>query len=521
MSTAGAAWRSALDFGWDEPDGLGAEAFAALVGASADGIVVLDQEHRYVYANPAACALLGRPPAELRGRSFLDGLADRSRPPALERLAEDRCGAPWAAVLSPPAGGEMDVDCTHAVLDFRGRRLVTVFLRDVSERRRQAREAAVLAQAAASVAVSDSVESTVQALAESARAGTRALGAAMVLHDPDNVAAWFGAAGLPEGAREGMRRAKRAGVRFPGEEERALKAQRVVVSPEFRRQLESEPASAPLAESLRPLPWQAAVLAPLVHRGRIVGMLVALYPEGELPSEAETTFLATLADQAAVVAVNARLVAAAQEKVALEERQKLARELHDSVSQALYGIGLGARTARALLRRDHGRVEESIDYITELAAGALVEMRALIFELRPESLETEGLVVALSKQAEALEARYRIAAQVTAGEEPEATFEVKQALYRIAQEAIQNTVKHAHAKRVGIRLACTDGWVVLEIEDDGVGFDTDDPFPGHLGLRSMRERARGVHGTVEVISARGRGTRIVARIPARVEARAG
>jgi signal transduction histidine kinase len=99
---------------------------------------------------------------------------------------------------------------------------------------------------------------------------------------------------------------------------------------------------------------------------------------------------------------NARLYEQAQELAAVEERQRLARELHDSVSQALYGISLGVHTARLQLDRDPKELAESLDYVLELAEAALIEMRALIFELRPESLETEGLVTALTKQAAAL-----------------------------------------------------------------------------------------------------------------------
>lgn len=135
-----------------------------------------------------------------------------------------------------------------------------------------------------------------------------------------------------------------------------------------------------------------------------------------------------------------------------EERRHLARELRDSVSQALYGISLGVHTARLQLDHDPKELAESLDYVLELADAALIEMRALIFELRPESLETEGLVTALSKQAAALRARQGIIVQVDLGGEPDVALEVKQDLYRIAQEALHNTVKHARASQVELRM---------------------------------------------------------------------
>src|SRR5260370_1434497 len=123
----------------------------------------------------------------------------------------------------------------------------------------------------------------------------------------------------------------------------------------------------------------------------------------------------------------------------------LARELHDSVSQALYAIGLGAHTAREAIASDSEQALASIDYVLALAEAGLAEMRALIFELRPESLEIEGLVAALTKQVAVLRTRYKLNVEADLGEEPDLSMEMKHALYRIAQEALHNIVKHAPA----------------------------------------------------------------------------
>jgi signal transduction histidine kinase len=151
--------------------------------------------------------------------------------------------------------------------------------------------------------------------------------------------------------------------------------------------------------------------------------------------------------------------------------------------------------------------------VLELAEAALIEMRALIFELRPESLETEGLVTALNKQAAALQARQGISVQVDLGDEPEVTLEVKQDLYRIAQEALHNTVKHARASQVELRLDQTDGTVTVEVCDNGKGFDTSSSFPGHLGLHSMQERVKSLGGELLIESVPGQGTCIRANVP--------
>ena len=199
---------------------------------------------------------------------------------------------------------------------------------------------------------------------------------------------------------------------------------------------------------------------------------------------------------------------------ALEERQRLARELHDSVSQVLFSIGLSARSARTMLERNNvERAAATVENVVKLAEMGMAEMRALIFELRPESLAQEGLNAALTKQAAALRARHSIAVETTLGEEPDVPLAIKEALYRIAQEATHNTVKHARAERIDIRLTGDAGEVALDVEDNGVGFDTSADFPGHLGLRSMRERVARFGGTVEIDSAPGRGTAVRVRIP--------
>ena len=203
----------------------------------------------------------------------------------------------------------------------------------------------------------------------------------------------------------------------------------------------------------------------------------------------------------------------AQRLVMLEERQHLARELHDSLSQALYGIALGAHTALTYLDSDRGKVTEALDYVLSLTDAGLTEMRALIFELRPESLQIEGLVSALAKQAAAVRARYDIPVDTDLCTEPDVPIETKETLYRIAQEALHNAVKHAHASRLNVRLCCGDGGVVLEVSDDGVGFDPTQLHAGHLGLRSMRERAARLGGKLDVHSAPGNGARIRAQMP--------
>jgi PAS domain S-box-containing protein len=229
--------------------------------------------------------------------------------------------------------------------------------------------------------------------------------------------------------------------------------------------------------------------------------------------ETERRLMMALAQRAGLALENARLYEAARGKAALEERQRLARELHDSVSQALYAIGLNTTVAQKLLLPDPARVDGLLKDILRLTETGLAEMRSLIFELRPESLATEGLVGALEKQAAAVRARHRLVVETTLCDEPDVSLQTKEVIYRIAQEALHNTAKHAHARGATIALEISNDELVLRLSDDGTGFETTSQFPGHLGLHSMRERAVAVGAALAIESAPGQGTRIWLRVP--------
>jgi PAS domain S-box-containing protein len=251
--------------------------------------------------------------------------------------------------------------------------------------------------------------------------------------------------------------------------------------------------------------WMAV---PLALKDRVIGMLTLSHSEKAFYTQRHAGLVSAIANQIAVAIENARLYEQAQQLAAVEERQRLARELHDSVSQALYGIALGARTARTLVDSDPARATEPMDYVLQLAEAGLAEMRALIFELRPESLETEGLVAALEKQIAATRARYGIEVEATLPAEPSLNLREKEVFYRIAQEALHNVVKHARASKVNVTLTADNGSTALEVRDNGVGFDSAQSFPGHMGLVSFAERATSIGARVAVESQPGAGTAV-------------
>jgi signal transduction histidine kinase/ligand-binding sensor domain-containing protein len=199
-----------------------------------------------------------------------------------------------------------------------------------------------------------------------------------------------------------------------------------------------------------------------------------------------------------------------REKAVVAERNRLARELHDSVAQSMYGVTLYAEVAAQLL--SSGQVDEVTSYLAELkdtARESLAEMRLLIYELRPPVLEEEGLASALQARLEAVESRAGLEIAFNAEGENRLGSEIEGALYRIAQEALNNVLKHAQARRVVVSLVQDPRRVTLEIADDGLGFDPSEASRGGgMGLRGMRERAAEIGARLEVQSAVGSGTMV-------------
>jgi signal transduction histidine kinase len=208
--------------------------------------------------------------------------------------------------------------------------------------------------------------------------------------------------------------------------------------------------------------------------------------------------------------IEQQLLVAAQERAVLEERQRLARDLHDSVTQALYGITLHAQAAgRFLAAADMVNVAESLRTLQDTAQEALDEMRLLIFELRPPILEQVGLVAALQARLNAVEGRANLQTRLLADGVGELPAAVEQALYRIALEALNNALKHARAQHIVIHIRQKHRNVSLEITDDGVGFDPAVVgVQGGQGLRGIAERVAQLAGTMHVQSAPGAGTKL-------------
>jgi two-component system sensor histidine kinase UhpB len=204
----------------------------------------------------------------------------------------------------------------------------------------------------------------------------------------------------------------------------------------------------------------------------------------------------------------------AAELAASQERAHLARELHDSVTQALFSMGLTLRTLELLLETNPDAAKSKLVELRELQKDALAEMRTLIFELRPTSLESDGLVQALRTHATAVQRRSGLAIVVDAEPIARLPLPVEEALYRIGQEALHNIVKHANASNATLRIVHEGDEVKLTVSDDGVGFEPGEVPRLHFGLIGMRQRIDLVGGELQVESRPGEGTVIEASVPA-------
>jgi PAS domain S-box-containing protein len=210
------------------------------------------------------------------------------------------------------------------------------------------------------------------------------------------------------------------------------------------------------------------------------------------------------------------LQAQAVELAASRERAHLAQELHDSVTQALFGMTLTSRVAERLVVDDPKAAAEKISQCRELAQEALAEMRALIFEMRPGSLAEDGLVEALRKHAAGVSGRTGLPVVVEADEIGRLNPGLEEALYRVCQEALHNVVKHARAREAELELRRDGDGLSIIIRDDGVGFDPEavaGEKTGHLGLTGIRARVERFGGQLDVESAPGKGTRLRATVP--------
>ncbi len=302
---------------------------------------------------------------------------------------------------------------------------------------------------------------------------------------------------------------------------RALREGRVIPVSNIREQL------ALMSDDLAPSPYlqrpemkhlmasfAAMLLTPLTVGRQPYGVMALYYRSPRPFSDEDAQEAQSLADQTALAIESARLREQAGEAAALDERNRLARELHDSVTQSLYSVTLYAEAAARQL--EAGNDAAVIDHLRDLrdtSRDALREMRLLIYELRPPEIERTGLAAALRARLQAVETRGGVRAQLIQDGDENIPASVQQELYHIAREALNNSLKHSLATHLTVRLNYRPDETVLEVADDGAGFDSVGAMEaGGMGMRTMRERAERLGATLEIETAKGQGTVVRVRI---------
>lgn len=254
---------------------------------------------------------------------------------------------------------------------------------------------------------------------------------------------------------------------------------------------------------------RSVLSVPITIGGKIFGVFGMDYCQARSFSTDDKRLFMALAQRAAIAIENAQLYEQAGQAATLEERQRLARELHDAVTQSLYSLVLLSEAGRRHARSGNlEHVEHHLERLGETAQQALKEMRLLVYELRPLALHEVGLAGALQQRLEAVEKRAGIQARLFVEGQAELPAPLDEELYRIAQEALNNALKHAAASHVNVRLKLDPEIIQLEILDNGRGFDPEHSDPAGIGLQSMRERASRLGATLDTESAPGSGTTI-------------
>lgn len=253
---------------------------------------------------------------------------------------------------------------------------------------------------------------------------------------------------------------------------------------------------------------QSNVIAPIRSNGKVLGFLSLDSATPGHFTQLHAERLQSFADQAAIAIQNARLLDRAKRAAVLAERNRLANELHDTISQTLWSMSLITERLPAIweINQEEGRV--GLLTVHELAQHALEEMRALLLELRPSALSDGKLGDLIRQVAGIIGNRAGLKVSVQVKEQEVIPPQVHFVLYRVVQEALNNIAKHALASHIAISFNSASGQVDLTIQDDGLGFDPDRIGPGHLGLSIMKDRIENIGGTIETVTSEGKGTLI-------------
>jgi len=506
------------------PDaGITSEEYRNIFESASDGLVIYDIAlAAVVEANPAACEMHGYTRQEFLGLNTALFMSSDSHASFSERVQTAEPGSMFESlsIHIRRDGSPFDVEVRNSMINYRDRPCVLSMIRDVSQRIQKektlgAQIEARMREQAALLAISHTLASTLEfqpglildqlrEIIEYTHAGL------FVLEDYTLVT--LAVRGTPQLVRSSPFRIH---LHSPQTLDALFNRHRPIRianvwsnNPEaqFLRSLLDDGAAA-LLEGMQSWMW-----VPLAVRVRIIGGIGIAAASKNSFTAHDADLALSVANQAAITMVNAELYKDAQALAVLEERQKLARNLHDAINQSLFSAGLIAEVLPRLWEREPEEARRSLEDLRRLTRGALAEMRSLLVELRPSALTDTDLGDLLRLLGNAFTGRTNVPVVVTGTGEGTLPADVQVVLYRICQEAFNNIAKHAQATAVEINVLHEPGAAELHIHDNGRGFDSSEQTPpAHYGLSMMRERAETVGARLTVTSQPGHGTELVIR----------
>jgi signal transduction histidine kinase len=255
--------------------------------------------------------------------------------------------------------------------------------------------------------------------------------------------------------------------------------------------------------------YRALLAVPILIKEEIYGRLRLYYRGPREFSEEDAELAVLFSEQAALAIENAHLREQVKQGAILEERHRLARDLHDAVTQSIFSANLIAETLPRIWGHHPAEARRGLEELHRLTQGALAEMRTLLLELRPAAITEKKLGELLKQLTETVGSQRQIPITLAVEGDKALPADVQIAFYRIAQEALNNTIKHAKANHIAVKLQCQGEKVVVRISDDGRGFQPNSTRPDQLGVNIMRERAQSIGATFELTSQAGNGTQIL------------
>ena len=502
------------------------EQYRSVFESTSDAMIIASLDGRIVDANPAATRLSGYSYEEFLQLNPTVFVREDQRD-AIERVFEAvRTGRRLErqATGLRKNGSQFDLELRASQFQYSGKPHILAVARDVTERvrayqlleqrvRERTRELSALLAFSRQASATLEAHPLMQLVVDEVARLVDSTGVSLLMLEGETLKMAAHRGALPATTAEQVR----VLVNDPGIRKMLLNDPAPIVLPDITA--ESQQAEAirrasgeylHMGEQIRSLMW-----VPLVVKQRLIGGLGVGHREAAKYTDRDAGLVQAIASQAAVAIENARLYEQAHELAVMHERQRLARELHDSVTQSLYSLSLMAEAARRLVTA--GNMERGVGYLVRIGESAqqvLKEMRLLVYELRPLMLERDGLASALKQRLETVEGRAGVETKLVVegtGLLPE---HIETELYRIAQEALNNSLKHSNASAVAVQLDTSSDVISLTVRDNGRGFSPEEiADKGGLGLVSIQERTQRLGGKAEIESAPGQGVTITVTIP--------